>query len=132
MHNTEKTLPELQESKKSEEARPYVSIPAFGKFFKKNGIYDGKLFHSAEKVTYTFLMDREEIVSLHFDKNRRAIFYKGHSIANIELSSEQMVHLDQFRQEIEKDPSANHFLKEYTEVLNQFLKEKLPLNQDTS
>lgn len=106
--------------------RPYVEPPSFGRIFKKHGVYDGKLFQAAGKVTYTFVAGRE-VVSLHFDQARRTIFYKGHNISNMELTQEELHHLEQFRHAIERNTSTKPFVSDFGKVLQSVLKgEKTP------
>lgn len=110
------------EEKQIAPPKPYVEQPKFGTFFKKHGVYDGKMFHTKDKVTYTFVAN-EEVVSLHFDRSRQTIFYKGHSIFNIELKPEQVGYLEQFREVLEEDPETNNMVHAYNKVLHAYLRE---------
>lgn len=105
------------------EPRPYVSQPAMGSFFKKRGVYDNKLFCSMDKVTYT-VVDENEVVSLHFDNTRQAIFYKGHNLENLKMEDIQVQHLEEFREAIERNPKTRSFAESYTNLLHNFLKRK--------
>lgn len=98
---------------------PGFAPPILAKAFKKNGLYDGKLFHSEDKVTYTFLTD-QEVVSLHFDLKSGAIFYKGHKLENFELAPEQKQHLQQFLKVLEK-PETAVFAKAYQKAFDHYL-----------
>lgn len=110
------------EGKQKAAPKPYVEHPKFGTFFKKRGAYDGKMFHAKDKVTYTFVAN-EEVVSLHFDRSRQTIFYKGHNISNIDLKPEQVEYLEQFREALEEDPETSNMVHAYNEVLHTYLKE---------
>lgn len=96
--------------------RPYVESTGLGKLFKRHGIYDGRLFHSMDKVTYTFV-DNEEVLSLHFDKSKKAIFYKGHNISNVSLGPDQWRHLEIFQTTLAGDPKVQDFVEPYKETL---------------
>lgn len=101
---------------------PFPGIRTLETVFQKNGLYDEKLFYSDDKVTYTFVSG-EEVVSLHFDKVKKTIFYKGHNIANLSLNLRQIHHLEQFRNALEKNPEAVVFAAPYSRTLNAWLKE---------
>ena len=102
--------------------RPYFARPGYGRFFKKHGVFDGKMFHSHDKVTYTFVT-HSEVISLHFDLLKKTIFYKGHNIANIHLKPEQLVHLELFEKELSKSPGLHNFAKSYSQILDSYLKQ---------
>ncbi|MBI2340711.1 MAG: hypothetical protein HYU99_10185 [Deltaproteobacteria bacterium] len=89
--------------------------------FKPHGVYDGKMFYTHDKVTYTFV-DNKEVVSLHFDKKRQAIFYRGHNIANLNLTDDQKRHLDRFAEELDKDPQTKSFSPIYSKALGAAMK----------
>jgi len=99
------------------ETRPYSLVnPGLGELFKKHGDLDGKLFHSSDKVTFTFV-DEEEVVSLHFDKSRKTIFLKGHNVRNIELTPKQRGYLELFEEELAKNEKTGHFVRSYSDLL---------------
>ena len=101
---------------------PGFTPPTLAKAFKKNGLYDGKVFHSEDKVTYTFLTD-QEVVSLHFDLKRSSIFYKGHKIENLELTPEQKGQLEQFAKVLQEKPETASFAIEYQKAWQSYLQE---------
>lgn len=96
--------------------RPYVEMPNIEKLFEPHGVYDGKMFYTGDKVTYTFI-DKKEVVSLHFDKRRQAIFYRGHNIVNLSLTDDQKNHLERFARELEKNPHTHPFVGAYAKIL---------------
>lgn len=96
--------------------RPYVEQPKWGQLFKKKGIFDDKLFCSSTKVTYTFVADKE-VVSLHFDRERKTLFYKGHSVTNMKLTPIHWQHLEQFGLALEKHPQGAKFAAVYHTAL---------------
>lgn len=109
----------VEESHIQNRPAPGFTPPVLENAFKKDGLYDGKLFHSEDKVTYTFLTD-QEVVSLHFDLKSEAIFYKGHKIENLELDPEQRKHLQQFAKVLEK-PETAAFTKAYQGAFERYL-----------
>ncbi|MBX7148651.1 hypothetical protein K1X76_06155 [bacterium] len=100
-----------------------VEKPAVGQYFKKNGHFDGRLFHSMDKVTYTFISQAKEVISLHFDKTRNAIFYKGHNVANTPINAEQWDHLEKFKSAIASSNETKKFIIDITELLNKIKNE---------
>lgn len=101
--------------------KPYVQPPTFDRIFKKHGMYDGKLFTAPNRVTYTFVAEKE-VVSIHFDLLRKTIFYKGHNVANIlPLDSAQLQHVGQFRHALEKDPAGHPFIQGFDTTLQEVL-----------
>ena len=100
--------------------KQYVQPPSFDRIFKKHGMYDGKLFTAANRVTYTFVAEKEA-VSIHFDSQRKTIFYKGHNIANMPLDSAQLQHIGQFRHALEKDRNGHPFIQEFDASLQEVL-----------
>lgn len=113
----------LEEGKEAREI--YSGLPRLEKAFQKHGAYDGKLFHSTDKVTYTFVAD-QEVISLHFDRLRKTIFYQGHNIDNLILGTEQIGYLEQFSQTITKNHETSDFVVPYSETLQSYLKNHSP------
>jgi len=114
---------QTHERKAKPSARPYVQIPTYGKLFQPRGVYDGKMFHSGSKITYTFVY-KKEVVSLHYDRQRKAIFYKGHSVANMKLSADQIQHLQRFGSELQRNDQTRTFANAFNKILKSLLKKK--------
>lgn len=110
----------LEGEGETESREIYPSLPQLEKAFQKHGAYDGKLFHSSDKVTYTFVAD-QEVISLHFDRVRKTIFYQGHNIDNLILGSEQIGYLEKFAREIEANYDTSDFIVPYSETLKAYL-----------
>lgn len=72
------------------------------------------------RLTYTFLIDRE-VASIHFDQKRGEIFYRGHNIANMSLSSEQLALLKGLMALLASDERGKPFLPDYTATLTRLL-----------
>lgn len=50
---------------------------------QKNGYGDGRLFSSASRATYT-LIHHNEVISIHFDRERQNLYWQGHKIRSFE------------------------------------------------
>ncbi|MDO8520340.1 MAG: hypothetical protein Q7T11_09315 [Deltaproteobacteria bacterium] len=102
--------------------RPVVGLPsqALEDAYKKDGNYDGKIFHSEDKVTYTFLTD-QEVVSLHYDLKRDTIFYKGHKIDNMELDENMQKQLEKLGKVLREKPEMASFALPYQKSLQLYL-----------
>lgn len=103
--------------------KPYVDNPTLGPLFHKKGVYDGKLFHANDKITYTFIDDRK-VVSIHFDKRRSTIFYNGHSLENLEVTEQNTAHLDQLRHALSRSPGMHAIYHAYCRILKGLLQNK--------
>ncbi|MFH0799712.1 MAG: hypothetical protein V2A66_05980 [Pseudomonadota bacterium] len=77
---------------------------------------DGMLAVYGDRVTYTFILD-EEVASIHFDRIRREIFFKGHNIHNFQLTERQMAALQQMTDILAADPNAKAFISDYSATL---------------
>lgn len=84
---------------------------------------DSRLAVFRDRVTYTFIIDGE-VASIHFDRRRGEIFYKGHNIANMELAEAQRRLLKGFIGVLMADPQGEPFMVEYTATLNRLLADK--------
>jgi len=99
------------------EPHHYVERPSLGSFFEPQGAFDGRLLYKDNKVTYIFY-DVTDAISIHFDKGRNEIFYKGHHANNMTLGEAEWLHLEKFRQAIKMDPTAHSsYLAEYESAL---------------
>ncbi len=117
------TLKELEKAEEVEVRPIFSARPVYGKLFKKDGVLDGKMFHTTEKATYTFISNNE-VISLHFDREKKTIFYKGHNISNLSLTPLQLSHLELFKKELGKKGEMQSFVRPYTEALEKFLENK--------
>lgn len=88
------------------------------KVHKKNGYYDGKIFYSESKVTYTLLLG-EEVVVLHFDLSRNALYYKGHHLTHMRPDENTLELLTQFKQCLQDNPKTQKFVKPFEKVVSQ-------------
>lgn len=54
-----------------------------------------RLFSTEDRATLTFFHG-QAVASIHFDRNRGEIFYRGHNVKNMTLTEEQWGLLQQF------------------------------------
>ncbi len=76
-----------------------------------------------DRMTYTFAIGKE-VGSIHFDRMRREIFYKGHNVRNMDLEEWQWQLLDQLRQVLAVNENGKPFLETYNRTLDKVLLEK--------
>lgn len=83
----------------------------------------GQLISFGERVTFTFTHGRE-VGSIHFDRERGEIFYKGHNIRNMELEEWQMQVLEGLRGILAQNPKTRNFTAPYCRSLDKAVQEK--------
>ncbi|OGQ05380.1 MAG: hypothetical protein A3F82_00795 [Deltaproteobacteria bacterium RIFCSPLOWO2_12_FULL_44_12] len=76
-----------------------------------------------DRFTYTFILGKE-VASIHFDKTKGEIFFKGHNIKNSELNPEQLMALDGLKTILTQDQRAKHLLSDYQATLGRFIADK--------
>lgn len=88
---------------------------------QKQGYEKGRLFFSKDRATYTFL-DQDEVLSLHFDFNRRALFLNGRKILNRKNHPELERLLELFKRELVNHNLSQEFLLVFGAVASQLEK----------
>lgn len=81
---------------------------------------DSMLAAYGDRFTYTFILD-DEVASIHFDRKRSEIFFKGHNIKHLELTKDQLRALEHVKGVIKGDSKADAFYDEYCATLDRFL-----------
>jgi hypothetical protein len=76
-----------------------------------------------DRLTYTFIMDHE-VASIHYDRHRGEIFFKGHNIRNMELDEEQKQALMDLSHVLEAEARGNEFSADYEATLARLLADK--------
>jgi len=76
-----------------------------------------------ERITYTFILD-DEVASIHFDRLRGEIFFKGHNIKNIELTESQVQALKDLGSVLSAEKEGQPFLSDYEATLGRYLADK--------
>jgi len=84
---------------------------------------DSMLAVYRDRCTYTFIMDNE-VASIHFDRGRKEIFFKGHNILNIALSPGQLKALKVFQDVLASDEQGKLLFNDYTATLGNILADK--------
>lgn len=81
---------------------------------------DSVLAVHEDRVTYTFILD-DEVVSIHFDRMRGEIFFKGHGIHNLRLTDRQKEALYQMEAVLMQDSRAKSLVSDYSATLDRLL-----------
>lgn len=84
---------------------------------------DSMLAVYGDRVTYTFILDNE-VASIHFDRMRREIFFKGHNIHNMELTEEQREALLHMEGVLASEEEGKPLLSDYSATLAKVLADK--------
>ncbi len=99
----------------TETAEGHVA-PGLEKIFQKHGYYDGKIFYSGSRATYTFIQD-DEVIVLHLDLDKKALFLKGHKITSLEDHPRLSQFLGQFRKCLQENPQTKEFVRCYDAIV---------------
>ena len=75
------------------------------------------------RVTFTFVMG-EDVGSVHFDRSRQEIFFKGHNIRNMDLEVWQWQVLEKMRDVLKSHPKLRNFTNPYSRLLDKIAQEK--------
>ena len=84
---------------------------------------DSQLISFGERFTFTFAQGRE-VGSIHFDRGRGEIFYKGHNVRNMDLEDWQMQVLEGLRMILTQDKQGKAFAADYARTLDKITMEK--------
>jgi len=84
---------------------------------------DSMLAIYKDNLTYTFILERE-VASIHFDRIRSEIFFKGHNIGNMELTVRQVQALNDLKIVLARDEKGRPFLSDYSATLGRYLADK--------
>ena len=81
---------------------------------------DGQIVFLGDRLTFTFAHGTE-VGSIHFDKARGEIFYKGHNIRNIDPEPWQWQVMEELRKRLSSDGAGNDQLKLFAETYGRVL-----------
>lgn len=81
---------------------------------------DSMLAVFKDRATYTFILD-DEVASIHFDRTRGEIFFKGHNIRHLTLTGNQINALNHMKEVLITDSKAKRFLNDYSATLARYL-----------
>ncbi|MFA4875767.1 MAG: hypothetical protein WC956_01035 [bacterium] len=87
------------------------------------GAPDSMLAVYKDRLTYTFIMD-DEVASIHFDRAKNEIFFRGHNIAHMELTEKQREALMALEEVLKADEQGKEFLSAYSATLGRCLADK--------
>ena len=77
---------------------------------------EAKLFVGKDRATLTFFLE-EEVASIHYDKHRDEIFYRGHNIKNMTMDPRHWLALEKFGEYLAEDARAAGLRKAYRRCL---------------
>lgn len=81
---------------------------------------DAMLAVHSGRFTYTFIMNKE-VASIHFDQNAGKIFFSGHNISNLNITSDQRNELFNVIKILETDKDGRELKKEYEATLGHII-----------
>ena len=84
---------------------------------------ESRLVTFGDRVTYTFACGKE-VGSIHYDRTRHEIFYKGHNIRHMELEEWQLQMLEKFRLVLQGEEKVRTFAETYGQTLDKVVLEK--------
>ncbi|OGQ45596.1 MAG: hypothetical protein A3H42_03410 [Deltaproteobacteria bacterium RIFCSPLOWO2_02_FULL_46_8] len=77
-----------------------------------------------DRFTYTFILENE-VASIHYDKKRNEIFFKGHNIKNFELNPAQIQALVGLKTILTQDKRAKGLVSDYEATLHRVLADNI-------
>jgi len=77
---------------------------------------EAKLFRTPDRATLTFFLG-PEVASIHFDRQRNEIFYKGHNVKNMTLTQDQWLALQNFSNYLTREGVEDSFCQAYEACL---------------
>jgi len=97
--------------------KPSASVP------KSFSISDHQIVSFENRMTYTFAYEKE-VGSIHYDKGRKEIFFKGHNIRNMDVEKWQWQVLEGLRKMLHSDPKWQEYAAPYGQTLDKIVHEK--------
>lgn len=89
----------------------------------KRGLPDSVIAIYRERLTYTFILN-QEVASIHFDRSRGEIFFRGHNIRHMELEPAQRKALIALIGVLDEDHEGRAFRDAYSATLDRILADK--------
>lgn len=84
---------------------------------------ENQLVSFGERITYVFA-NGKDVASIHFDRERREIFFKGHNVRNMDLEEWQMQRLEEMRRLLMSQEKGREFAGFYGKTLDKIVLEK--------
>lgn len=89
----------------------------------RKGMPDSVIAVYKDRLTYTFIMDKE-VASIHYDRSREEIFFRGHNIRHMELGPSHRKALIALIGVLEEDEKGRPFCDAYSATLDRILADK--------
>ena len=118
MDSKKEYLEESRETSSLDNAVVEKSKSDLENIITKNGYQNGRLFHSKDKATYTVLVDNE-VISLHFDFNQRALYLCGRKISSSDAHEQLDRLLTEFTTELKKANQSMEFMISFGSAVSQ-------------
>lgn len=90
---------------------------------KGKAAVDSMLAVYKDRLTYTFVLDHE-VASIHFNRGKGEIFFKGHNIGNMQLEENQRQALNDLAEVLMSDEKGKAFYEDYQATLARYLADK--------
>jgi hypothetical protein len=90
---------------------------------KRQKAVDAMLAVYSGRLTYTFIAGHE-VASIHFDKNRGEIFYKGHNIRHMPMGDDVRGYLWELAEILAHDEEGMAYSGDYSATLRKVLTDK--------
>lgn len=81
---------------------------------------DGMLAVYKDRLTYTFIMG-QEVASIHFDRIKKEIYFRGHNILHDSLNAEKIKALEGLKEVLRSEERAKPYLGDYEATLARIL-----------
>lgn len=88
--------------------------------WQMRGFTDANLFVHAERATLTFYY-QGTVASIHFDRARGEIFFKGHQVKNFKLNQEEWHWLQEFGRCLQDQGASPALVSAYENCLQEVL-----------
>ncbi|MBI2091785.1 MAG: hypothetical protein HYT75_02150 [Deltaproteobacteria bacterium] len=126
IHLKEKHLEELMHNKGHKTPSPLEIMRKTGgvahpvKASQKGKPVDSMLAVYHDRLTYTFILDKE-VASIHYDRAKGEIFFKGHNICDRELKEHEIKALKSLPEILMNDEQGKLFYNDYLATLSHAL-----------
>ncbi|MCP5468062.1 MAG: hypothetical protein H7A32_02195 [Deltaproteobacteria bacterium] len=110
----------VAESAFPQEAESKYNIQPKGHWVDKDFFQEAQLFINQDRATLTFYVNNK-VASIHFDKNKGEIYYKGQSLRHTRINPKQEVYLKKFGKYLKKQKVSEDFLRQYEWTLSHYL-----------
>ncbi len=90
---------------------------------KRQKTVDAMLAVYSGRVTYTFIAGHE-VASIHFDRTRGEVFYKGHNVRTMPLGDEVRGYLWELAEILAHDAEGMEYSPDYSATLRKVLADK--------